>query len=133
MNNKFTTPFVPISWGELIDKITILEIKENKIDSLKAKENIEKELKHLLDIASIESLPNEIYLLKQELMRINLMLWEVEDSIREKEFESQFDVSFIELARSVYKFNDLRAKTKLSINSLLNSELVEEKSYKNFN
>jgi hypothetical protein len=124
---------VPISWGELIDKLTILEIKESKIDSVKAKENINKELKLLLDIASLESLPNEIRLLKQELMRINLMLWEVEDSIREKEFESQFDIAFIELARSVYKFNDLRAKTKQSINSLLNSELVEEKSYKNFN
>jgi hypothetical protein len=133
MNNKLTTPFVPISWGELIDKLTILEIKESKIDSVKAKENINKELKLLLDIASLESLPNEIRLLKQELMRINLMLWEVEDSIREKEFESQFDIAFIELARSVYKFNDLRAKTKQSINSLLNSELVEEKSYKNFN
>ena len=133
MNNKLTTPFVPISWGELIDKLTILEIKESKIDSLKAKENINKELKLLLDIASLESLPNEIRLLKQELMRINLMLWEVEDSIREKEFENQFDIVFIELARSVYKFNDLRAKTKQSINALLNSELVEEKSYKNFN
>jgi hypothetical protein len=132
MNNKLTTPFVPISWGELIDKLTILEIKESKIDSLKAKENINKELKLLLDIASIESLPNEVRLLKQELMRINLMLWEVEDSIREKEFENQFDIAFIELARSVYKFNDLRAKTKQSINLLLNSELVEEKSYKNF-
>ena len=132
MNNKLTTPFVPISWGELIDKLTILEIKESKIDSLKAKENINKELKLLLDIASIESLPNEVRLLKQELMRINLMLWEVEDSIREKEFENQFDITFIELARSVYKFNDLRAKTKQSINSLLNSELVEEKSYKDF-
>ena len=132
MNNKLTTPFVPISWGELIDKLTILEIKQSRIDSLKAKENINKELKLLLDIASIESLPNEIQLLKQELMRINLRLWEVEDSIREKEFENQFDIAFIELARSVYKFNDLRAKTKQSINSLLNSELVEEKSYKNF-
>jgi hypothetical protein len=132
MNNKLTTPFVPISWGELIDKLTILEIKQSRIDSLKAKENINKELKLLLDIASIESLPNEIHLLKQELMRINLRLWEVEDSIREKEFENQFDIAFIELARSVYKFNDLRAKTKQSINSLLNSELVEEKSYKNF-
>jgi hypothetical protein len=132
MNNKLATPFVPISWGELIDKITILEIKGIKIDSLKAKENINKELKLLLDIASIESLPNEIHLLKQELMRVNLMLWEVEDSIREKEFENQFDITFIELARSVYKFNDLRAKTKQSINSLLNSELVEEKSYKDF-
>jgi hypothetical protein len=133
MNNKLTTPFVPISWGELIDKLTILEIKESKIDSLKAKENINKELKLLLDITNLESLPNEIRLLKQELMRINLMLWEVEDSIREKEFENQFDIVFIELARSVYKFNDLRAKTKQSINALLNSELVEEKSYKNFN
>jgi hypothetical protein len=132
MNNKLTTPLVPISWGELIDKLTILEIKESKIDSLKAKENINKELKLLLDIVSLESLPNEVRLLRQELMRINLMLWEVEDSIREKEFENQFDIAFIELARSVYKFNDLRAKTKQSINSLLNSELVEEKSYKNF-
>ena len=132
MNTKMGTPVVPISWGELIDKITILEIKELKIDSITANKNIRKELRHLLDIANLNNMPEEIKSLKTELKNVNLRVWDVEDSIREKELAGEFDKAFIELARSVYRLNDVRAKTKQSINLILQSELVEEKSYKDF-
>ena len=132
MNAKMGTPVVPISWGELIDKITILEIKDLKIDSITANKNIRKELKHLLDIANLNNMPENIKSLKTELKNVNLRLWDVEDSIREKELAGEFDKAFIELARSVYRLNDVRAKTKQSINLILQSELVEEKSYKDF-
>jgi hypothetical protein len=132
MNEKLGTPVVPISWGELIDKITILEIKDSKIDSIKAKTNIRKELKYLLEIAKLEKMPQPIGVLKTELSHVNLKLWDVEDQIREKELVGEFDKAFIELARSVYRLNDVRAKTKQSINIRLCSELVEEKSYQHF-
>ena len=126
------TPLVPISWGELIDKITILQIKELNIDSINAKVNIKKELKYLLEIAKLDKMPRVIEVLKSELSDVNLKLWEVEDNIRDKELAGQFDKNFIELARSVYRLNDVRAKIKQSINLMLGSELVEEKSYKAF-
>jgi hypothetical protein len=126
------TPYVPISWGELIDKITILEIKENKICSKTARNNISKELSYLLEIADLNKSASIILILKDELTKVNLKLWEIEDKIRQKEFLNQFDQVFIELARSVYKVNDERAKIKQSINTLLNSELKEEKSYSEF-
>ena len=77
-------------------------------------------------------MPRVIEVLKSELSDVNLKLWEVEDNIRDKELAGQFDKNFIELARSVYKLNDVRAKIKQSINLMLGSELVEEKSYKAF-
>ena len=80
----------------------------------------------------MNNMPEEIQSLKIELKNVNLKLWEIEDSIREKELAGEFDRVFIELARSVYRLNDLRAKTKQSINLILQSELVEEKSYKEF-
>ena len=132
MQINLATPFVPISWGELLDKITILEIKDLKISTTNAKENIRKEFKYLLDIANLNNMPEEIQSLKIELKNVNLNLWEIEDSIREKELAGEFDQVFIELARSVYRLNDVRAKIKQSINSILRSELVEEKSYKDF-
>ena len=132
MQINLATPFVPISWGELLDKITILEIKDLKISTTNAKENIRKELKYLLDIANLNNMPEEIQSLKIELKNVNLNLWEIEDGIREKELAGEFDQVFIELARSVYRLNDVRAKIKQSINSILRSELVEEKSYKDF-
>ena len=132
MNEKFWTPVVPISWGELIDKITILEIKNLKIVSITANKNISKELKYLLEIAVLNKMPKEIDVLKNELFNVNLKLWGVEDQIREKELAGEFDETFIELARAVYRLNDIRAKTKQSINIRLCSELVEEKSYQHF-
>jgi len=133
MNNKFQTPLVPISWGELIDKITILEIKEVKITSNNALDNIRKELVFLSDITSnSKGVYDVISLLKNELKEVNLKLWQVEDEIREKEYSKEFDEEFINLARSVYRLNDDRANLKKQINETLFSELKEEKSYKNF-
>ena len=133
MNNKFQTPLVPISWGELIDKITILEIKEVKITSNNALDNIRKEFGFLSDIVSnSEGVYDAISLLKNELKEVNLNLWQVEDEIREKEYSQEFDEEFIRLARSVYRLNDDRANLKKKINETLFSELKEEKSYKNF-
>jgi len=133
MNNKFQTPLVPISWGELIDKITILEIKEVKISSNNALDNIRKELGFLSDIVSnSKGVYDAISLLKNELKEVNLNLWQVEDEIRDKEYSQEFDEEFIRLARSVYRLNDDRANLKKKINETLFSELKEEKSYKNF-
>ena len=133
MNNKFQTPLVPISWGELIDKITILEIKEVKITSNNALDNIRKELGFLSDIVSNnKGVYDAISLLKNELKEVNLNLWQVEDEIRDKEYSQEFDEQFIRLARSVYRLNDDRANLKKKINETLFSELKEEKSYKNF-
>ena len=133
MNNKFQTPLVPISWGDLIDKITILEIKEVKITSNNALDNIRKELGFLSDIVSnSKGVYDAISLLKNELKEVNLNLWQVEDEIRDKEYSQEFDEQFIRLARSVYRLNDDRANLKKKINETLFSELKEEKSYKNF-
>jgi predicted nucleic acid-binding Zn-ribbon protein len=133
MNNKFQTPLVPISWGELIDKITILEIKEVKITSNNALDNIRKELSFLSNIVSnSKGVYDAISRLKNELKEVNLKLWQVEDEIREKEYSKEFDEEFINLARSVYRLNDDRANLKKNINEALFSELKEEKSYKNF-
>ena len=133
MNNKFQTPLVPISWGELIDKITILEIKEVKITSNNALDNIRKELGFLSDIVSnSKGVYDAISLLKNELKEVNLNLWQVEDEIRDKEYSQEFDEKFISLARSVYRLNDDRANLKKKINETLFSELKEEKSYKSF-
>jgi hypothetical protein len=126
------TPCVPISWGELVDKITILEIKLLKIFNNKSRDNIEKELKYLEEVADFKNMPEEIKDLKLELKTVNHKLWVVEDSIRDKDLLGEFDDTFLELARSVYRLNDLRARLKKSINLNLKSELVEEKSYKNF-
>lgn len=133
MMSNYKTPVVPISWGELIDKITILEIKKSKIESIDSINNIQKELKELSNIAEIDKLPEKIISLKGDLNDINLKLWVIEDEIREKDFKNQFDAVFIELAKSVYRLNDVRAQIKKSINLSLQSELIEEKSYKNFN
>jgi hypothetical protein len=78
-------------------------------------------------------MPNEVGSLKEQLYAINVQLWSVEDDIRDKDKLSEFDSKFIELARSVYRLNDERAKIKKRINLVMNSEIVEEKSYKDFN
>ena len=134
MNNKFATPLTPISWGELIDKITILEIKQINIKSISALSNINKELGYLSEIVKNSDGVSELITeLKQQLLDVNKRLWQVEDEIRDKELKQEFDRIFIELARKVYRLNDERAKLKKDINQVLKSELVEEKSYKNFN
>ena len=133
MKKNFATPLIPISWGELIDKITILEIKQAHIKSPIALANINKELSYLNEIVENSTGVAELISdLKQQLLDVNKRLWQVEDDIRDKELKQDFDIGFIELARRVYRLNDERAKLKKSINQVLNSELVEEKSYKDF-
>jgi len=124
---------VPISLGELLDKISILEIKNKKILDESKILNIKKELNSLnkvLDELNINL--SESNMLYNKLYKINLTLWEVEDSIRVLEKNEDFGEKFIELARAVYKTNDQRFEVKNDINKLFNSEYVEEKSYEDY-
>lgn len=125
-----STILAPISIGELIDKITILEIKQIYMTGIKLK-NINKEMKLLKDILQDKNLEINIDLI-ENLKKINKKLWEIEDNIRIKESNQEFDEEFIKLARSVYIENDKRASIKKEINQKYNSDLVEEKSYKNY-
>ena len=125
-----STILAPISIGELIDKITILEIKQIHMTGIKLK-NINKEMKLLKKILQDKNLEINIDLIKN-LKNINKKLWEIEDKIRIKESKQEFDEEFIKLARSVYIENDKRASIKKEINQKYNSDLVEEKSYKNY-
>ncbi len=119
-----------ISAGELIDKITILEIKKEKISNKEKLVEVSKELFSLNETLK-KSINDESKILsfKNDLKNINLKLWDIEDGKRLAEKNSQFDETFIELARSVYKFNDERAKIKLAINNALGSNIKEVKSY----
>ena len=125
-----STILAPISIGELIDKITILEIKQIYMTGIKLK-NINKEMKLLKNILQDKNLDINIELIKN-LKKINKKLWEIEDNIRIKESKQEFDDEFIKLARSAYIENDKRASIKKEINQKYNSDLVEEKSYKNY-
>ena len=127
---NLSTILAPISIGELIDKITILEIKQIYMTGIKLK-NINKEVRLLKNILHEKKLEINIDLIKN-LKKINKKLWEIEDNIRIKESNQEFDEEFIQLARSVYIENDKRASIKKDINQEYNSELVEEKSYKNY-
>jgi len=117
----------PISIGELVDKITILEIKKIKLQNSKL-ENVLKELSFLRKLIEKHQIEITDDLFTQ-LKEINLTLWNIEDQIRIKEKNKEFDNIFIELARSVYFKNDKRAEIKKRINQLSNSEITEEKSY----
>ena len=126
---------IPVSTGELVDKITILEIKKRKINQPEALKNVLTELELLQDVLNClaknfskeeNDKNNEI---KLDLEKINLQLWDVEDALRSYESEQYFGPEFVKLARSVYTLNDQRAQLKRSINILCNSSLIEEKSY----
>lgn len=123
----------PVSCGELVDKLTILEIKSERIADPAKLANVRDELQLLTslweaDAASAADIDAE----RAELKRINEALWDIEDEIRIKEREQSFDARFIELARSVYRTNDRRAAVKRAINLKLGSRLVEEKSYQDY-
>jgi hypothetical protein len=123
-------PVIPVSWGELIDKITILEIKSRKLKAEAALANVRKELASLTEIVARDVLRRgELVDLKDRLTKVNEELWTIEDRIREKEAAKAFDAEFIALARSVYLRNDERSRIKREINVRLSSNLVEEKSY----
>ena len=122
-------PRVPVSWGELIDKLTILEIKHARIGDAAALANVARELSLVREIAEPVLADTRIVTLGNRLKSINEELWRIEDDIRTKEAAAEFDPKFIELARAVYKRNDERARIKREINLALGSELIEEKSY----
>ena len=125
---------IPISLGELIDKITILKIKYNNISSRISKKNIQNELEELIFILNNSiDLNSKLKKLEKKLSAINESLWDIEDQIREKEKEKEFDKEFILLARKVYFTNDERAKIKRLINKTFGSDLIEEKSYTKYN
>ena len=130
MNNKIDKILVEISAGELVDKITILEIKNEKILEKNKLIEINKELNSLLENYNKHlNQTNEIKSLRNELKEINLKLWDIEDSKRAAEKNNKFDEHFISLARNVYKMNDQRAKIKMQINILVGSNIKEVKSY----
>ena len=122
--------YAEISAGELVDKITILEIKKEKITNKEKLIEIKKELDSLTNTFN-KSIKKNINLetLTKDLENINLKLWDIEDKIRKLEKKQGFGKEFIELARNVYKFNDERAKIKLKINEALGSNIKEVKSY----
>jgi predicted nucleic acid-binding Zn-ribbon protein len=124
-----TAPTVEVSWGELVDKLTILEIKERRLSSPDAVANVRRELAALNKVLNGLHPPEGFAVLKQGLVAVNESLWEIEDRIRAKEAASTFDQEFIDLARSVYINNDKRAALKREINLLLKSDLIEEKQY----
>ena len=126
---------IPVSAGELLDKISILEIKKEKIQESDKKKNVSTEL-NLLRKVQIESelvetiCPKILEHLYKQLQKVNEELWDVEDKLRLLEAENNFSLTFVNFARSVYRLNDERAQIKRKINELSGSELVEEKSYK---
>jgi uncharacterized protein YukE len=124
---------VPVSPGEVLDKITILEIKSERISDPDKVANVRRELELLSSTwqqyVEQDATVNKIH---AELKTINEALWEIEDDIRDKERAREFDQGFIDLARSVYVTNDQRANAKKELNEYLGSEIVEEKSYQDY-
>ncbi len=127
-DKKLFNLLAPVSLGELIDKITILEIKKDHMTGIKLN-NVNRELELLQSILQDKNVAVDSDLISS-LRIVNLRLWDIEDRIRIKEQRQEFDEEFIEIARSVYKENDIRSSIKKDINRKFNSELVEEKSYK---
>lgn len=124
---------VPVSFGELIDKITILEIKSERIEDPAKLANVRRELDALnATWLTSPAAATDIGAARAELKAVNERLWVIEDEIRLKEADQAFDAEFIRLARSVYFENDERARIKREINTALGSTLVEEKSYKDY-
>ena len=119
---------VPVSWGELFDKISILEIKAERIKARPARANVQRELDALNAVAAGVRRAG-LAALRRALRKANEALWEIEDEIRTQEAKQAFDARFVALARSVYQTNDRRSEIKRKINDLLGSTLVEEKLY----
>lgn len=119
---------IEVSVGEIVDKLSILQIKKENITDEVKLENVTKEFLYLHEIvfAKLNVSHEEQYV---RLLEVNRELWDIEDKIRDKERDQEFDIEFIELARSVYFTNDKRAEIKKEINLKYNSTFVEEKSY----
>ena len=124
---------VPVSVGEVLDKITILQIKLAYISDSAKRVNVQNELDALLPLVAGDAFTtNQMQDLVAELRAVNEALWDIEDDIREKEAAKSFDTEFIRLARAVYITNDKRAEIKKQINLATGSVLVEEKSYESY-
>ena len=124
---------VPVSVGEVLDKITILQIKLAHISDAAKRANIQNELDALLPLVAGDAFTtDQMKALMVELKSVNEVLWDIEDDIREKEAAKSFDAEFIRLARAVYITNDKRAEIKKQINLATGSALVEEKSYESY-
>ncbi len=120
---------VPVSPGEVIDKLTILELKSERIADPARLANVRHELSVLARVAAVLPGGADLAALRAELAAINATLWRIEDDIRLSEARRDFGPDFVALARSVYRTNDQRAEVKRRINLLLGSALIEEKSY----
>jgi len=127
------TALIPISWGELFDKLTILEIKLENLQDKNALKNVKIEYDQLYIIYKKNFLENEkAKLFIINLKKINEKLWDIEDEIRKKERNKTFDEEFIKLARYVYITNDQRSQIKRNINETFDSKIIEEKSYQDY-
>ncbi len=123
-----TSPTVPVSWGELLDKTTILQIKAQRLRKPQARANAVKELNLLRRAVAVPAYPG-VAELQAALAAVNARLWRTEDLIRQQEAAGDFSPRFVALARAVYHENDERGRIKQAINHLLRSPLVEEKQY----
>jgi hypothetical protein len=134
MNN--TTCLIPVSVGELFDKVSILQIKYNRLKILSDIEKVKTEIDFLYpkyySFLNDQSISIKLNELSNRLKKVNETLWNIEDKIREKEHKKEFDDEFIQLARSVYITNDERAIIKKEINYLCNSTIIEIKSYQHY-
>jgi hypothetical protein len=125
---------IEVSNGEILDKLSILELKLHFMEDESQKTNVQKEYDLLKTVSTKilstndKTFPEDFY---RELSNVKLKLWSIEHKIREKEFKDEFDKDFIKLARSVYKINDRRARIKKEINVITGSMLIEEKHYEN--
>lgn len=119
---------IPVSIGEIFDKYSILEIKNEKISDIEKLKHVKKEIEYLKPIINKYNIDKEY----SELKNINLKLWDIEDNIRIKHFKNEFDMEFISYAKSVYITNDKRAEIKKKINNLVDSEICEVKKYINY-
>lgn len=123
---------IEVSTGEVLDKLSILQLKKELISDKDKLTNIAKEYEILQQVTEDLMYNQQVYNLYTQLLEINRALWHVEDNLREKERYKEFDQEFIELARDVYFTNDKRAEIKKQINIITNSKLVEEKSYEQY-
>ena len=133
MTNKFKKILSEISAGELLDKISILEIKLDKIKNKESREEINKEYKMLKEVKNSKiKMTEKLKILFKEITDVNIILWNIENKLRICEKNKDFGETFIELARSVYIANDKRSRIKLEINKLLGSNIIEIKQYVNY-
>ena len=123
-------PSIPVSWGEVFDKLSILELKRDKLTDKAKKSNVEKEYAAIQPVlTAVNQDDTELQYLVNQLHDVNGKLWDIENGKRQCEKDQRFDAVFIQLARQVYLFNDLRAALKRAISAKLGGEIIEEKQH----